>query len=163
MKPYGVHGFLKCAYTTDNPELLSQRETYLLIEPHTHECLPLTPVEIKLQPTHFLIRFAEFNAPEPIKKFGSWELAYPTRRGELPREEGEIYFFELQGMEVRRPSGDLIGHVAEIRDSGAHVLLELDTAPPRLIPFIREFIPEVCLEEGWLICTYPLDSTEVPS
>jgi len=123
----------------------------------------VTPVEVKLQPDHFLIRFKEFSTPEPLKKFSLWELAYPVRRGELPREEGELYFFELLDMEVRTPLGDIIGHVAEVRDSGAHVLLELDTKPPRLVPYIREFIPEVNLEQGWLVCTYPLDGDGVLS
>lgn len=161
LKTYGVHGFLKCAYTTDNPELLAEREFYLLLDPLTHECIPVTPVAVELQPDYFLIRFAEFNAPELVKKFGLWELAYPARRGELPREEGEIYFFELLDMEVRKPNGEVIGHVAEVRDSGAHVLLELDTDPPRLVPYIREFIPDVNLDEGWLVCTYPLESDKV--
>jgi 16S rRNA processing protein RimM len=160
-KTHGVHGYLKCAYTTDNPELLKEREAYLLHDPRTQECLPVTPVDIKLQPDCFLIRFAEFSAPEPLKRFSTWELVYPSRRGQLPRERDEIYYFELVDMEVRRPDGAVIGHVAEVRHSGAHVLLELDTASAKLVPFIREFIPEVNLEQGWLVCTYPLESNEV--
>ena len=158
---FGVRGYLKCAYTTDNPELLGTRVSYLLIETRTNECLPLTPVDVQLKPDHFLIRFAEYDAPEPMKFLSKWELAYPARRGELPREEDEIYFFELEGMEVRRPDGTRIGTVIEVSDSGAHVLLELDTTPPRLVPFIRQFVPEVNLAEGWLSCTYPLDDIEV--
>lgn len=157
---FGVHGHLKCAYTTDNPELLAQRSTYILVEPRTSECIPVTPVEVQLRKDNFLIRCAGHDAPEPLKFLSGWELTYPARIGELPREEGEVYYFELLGMEVRRPDGTVLGRVIEVSDSGAHVLLEIDTSPPRLIPFIRQHVPEVNLEEGWLITTYPLDDTE---
>lgn len=161
LSTFGVHGHLKCAYTTDNPELLKQRSTFVLIEPRTMECMSVTPVDVQLRRNNFIIRFAGHDAPEPLKHLAGWELAYPARIGELPREEGEIYFFELLGMEVRRPDGTVLGHVIEVSDSGAHVLLEIDTRPPRLIPFIRRHVPEVNLEEGWLTTTYPLDDTEV--
>ena len=157
---FGVHGHLKCAYTTDNPELLAQRGAYILVEPRTSECIPVTPVEVQLRKDNFLIRFEGHDAPEPLKFLSGWELTYPARIGELPREEGEIYYFELLGMEVRRPDGAVLGRVIEVSDSGAHVLLEIDTSPPRLIPFIQQHVPEVNLEEGWLITTYPLDDTE---
>jgi len=157
---FGVHGQLKCAYTTDNPELLAQRPIYVLVEPRTSECLPVTTVDVQLRKDNFLIRFEGHSAPEPLKFLAGWELTYPARIGELPREEGEVYYFELLGMEVRRPDGTVLGRVTEVSDSGAHVLLEIDTKPPRLIPFIRQHVPEVSLEERWLITTYPLDDTE---
>jgi len=140
--------------------MLDQRREYLLIDPHTQECITVHPAQVQLHPQHFLMRFEEFDAPEPLRQYYAWELAFAVRRGELPREGDEIYFFELQGMEVRDANGRTLGHVAEIRDSGAHVLLELDTQPPRLVPFIRQFVPEVSLAEGWLTCTYPLDAFE---
>lgn len=160
LKTHGVRGFVKCAYTTDNPTLLDQRREYLLIDPLTQECITVQPAQVQLHPQYFLMRFAEFDAPEPLKKYCGWELAFAVRRGELPREEDEIYFFELLGMEVRDAAGRFLGQVAEVSDSGAHVLLELDTEPPRLVPFIRQFVPEVNLAEGWLVCTYPLDAFE---
>jgi 16S rRNA processing protein RimM len=141
--------------------MLGERDEYLLIDPQTHECLTVHPAQVQLYAQHFLMRFSEFTAPEPLKRVCGWDLAFGVRRGELPRDADEIYFFELQGMEVRDAGGQVLGHVAEVRDSGAHVLLELDTQPPRLVPFIRQFVPEVSLDEGWLICTYPLAAAEV--
>lgn len=158
---FGVRGHLKCAYTTDNPELLAQRASYILVEPRTNECLAVTTMEVELRPDNFLIRFAGHDTPEPLKHLAGWELAYPARIGELPREPDEIYFFELLGLEVRRPDGTVLGRVTEVSDSGAHVLLEIDTSPPRLIPFIREHVPDLNLAEGWLITTYPFDDHEV--
>lgn len=158
-----MRGWVKCAYTTDNPEALGERPAYLLIDPRTSECLPVSTAGVELHPDYFRIRFQQFMAPEPLKRFSGWELAFPARRGELPRASGEIYYFELLGMEVRDAAGQRLGQVTDVSHSGAHVLLELDTHPPRLIPYIREFVPKVNLTEGWLVSTYPLDYEEEPA
>ena len=158
----GVRGHLKCSYTTDNPELLPTRPHYLLREPRTGECLILTTAEVVLHDNNFLIRFAEYDAPEPLKFLRGWSLMFHTRRGELPREPGEVYFFELEGMEVRDAEGLVLGKVIEVHDTPAGISLELDRQPPRLIPFTTQFVPEVELEAGYLVTTYPLEDVVDP-
>lgn len=158
-----MRGWVKCAYTTDNPEALGGRQKYLLVDPRTSECLTVSPAAVQLHPDYFLIRFNEFTAPEPLKRYAAWELAFPARRGELPRAADEVYYFELLDMEVRDAAGRALGKVVDVSHSGAHVVLELDTRPPRLIPFIREFVPALNLAEGWLVSTYPLDDREEPT
>lgn len=158
---FGVRGHIKCAYTTDNPELIPDCPRLLLVEPRSHECLPVEIAEVQLRSENFLVRFAGHTAPEPLKRFGGWDLVRPTHRGELPREDDEIYFFELEGMEVRTTAGDVIGNVHAICETPAHVLLELSSPGHPLIPFTRRHIPEVNLEEGWLTTDYPLGDHEV--
>lgn len=158
----GVRGHLKCAYTTDNPELLPERKHYLLHEPRTGECLILTTAEVVLRDANFLIRFREYDAPEPMKFLRGWNLMFHARRGELPREPGEVYFFELEGMEARDPEGQVLGRVKEVHDTRAGISLELDSRPPRLIPFTAQFVPDVQLEAGYLVTTYPIDDVVDP-
>ncbi len=158
----GVRGHLKCAYTTDNPELLAQRKHYLLLEPRTGECLVLTTAEVILRDTEFLIRFTEYNAPEPLKFLRGWNLMFHARRGELPREPGEVYFFELEGMEARDADGGLLGRVVEVHDTPAGISLELDSTPPKLFPFTAQYVPEVELDAGYLVTTYPFNEVVDP-
>ena len=155
----GVRGHLKCAYTTDNPELLPHRQHYLLTEPRTGECALVTTAEVILREANFLIRFNEYNAPEPIKHLSGWNVMFCAKRGELPREPGEVYFFELEGMEVRDAAGRTLGRVIEVHDTPAGISLELDCQPPRLIPFTKQAIPDVDLEGGFLVTAYPLGET----
>jgi hypothetical protein len=42
-------------------------------------------------------------------------------------------------------------------DSGAQTILDVEGAIRRSIPYQAEFIGEVNLAGGYLICTYPLD------
>ena len=157
---FGVRGFLKCSYTTDHPEWLAAHQRYMLHEERSHECVCLTTAELELHPEHFLIRFAEYSAPEELKRFSGWGLCYSAKSGQLPREAGEVYFFELEGLEVRRPDGTVLGRVVEVWDNGAHAVLDVEGAIKRSIPYQAEYIGEVNLAEGYLVTTYPLDYIE---
>jgi 16S rRNA processing protein RimM len=159
--PHGVKGALKFAYTTDRPEWIKQRESYILSDPRSGESVTLTPVEVSTRPDNFTVRFAEYDAPEPLAQFKGWELGYIAARGELPREDpADVYLFELPGMEVRRPDGSVIGVVRDVLDSGAHTILQLDLPGDPLVPFIAQWFPEVNLAEGWMVCSYPLDMAQ---
>lgn len=159
---HGVRGDLKCAYTTDNHALLGKRSTYLLVDQRSHETVTVTTTAVRLLESHFLIRFKEFSTPEPLKRFTGWELRFVADAADLPREEDEYYFFELEGLEVRRADGSRAGAVMDVQEVAGQVLLELDTRPPRLIPFSRATVPEVSLDGGYLVTTYPLDNITEP-
>ena len=57
-------------------------------------------------------------------------------RGSLPRTEpGQYYWTDLIGLTVRTGSGESLGTVTELLETGAHDVLVLDGGPNRLIPF----------------------------
>lgn len=157
LKPHGVHGQLKCALTTDNPGLLSRRASYLLVDPTTGEVEQLGLSGLRLQDRSFIAQAGGYTAPEPLRRFSGWDIMYPARRGELPRDDpDEVYFFELLGMEVATPGGDVLGTVVQVVDTGAHVVLEIEGFT-QLVPFTREYVPAVDLAAGRLTTTYPLE------
>jgi 16S rRNA processing protein RimM len=159
---FGVSGYARFACCTDRPEHLSTRPSYVLADPVTGEALPVKLIDAKLQQGRFLALLDAFDSPEALKPYGGWELLYHAQRGALPREAGEVYCFELPGLEVRDGQGAALGSVRGVVHSGAHWLLQLDTLPTRLIPFTAQFVPEVNLEQGYLVCLYPLDEVVEP-
>ena len=154
---FGVKGDVKLAVTTDRPERIGERDVYYLYDPQSGECAACRPLDIRISGGTCLVRFAGYDAPEPLKPFTSWELIYFIPRGALPREPGDVYSFELVGLEVRRAGGGKLGRVVDVIDSGAHTLLEVSALPGRLIPFTSQYVPEVNLERGYLVSSYPLD------
>lgn len=160
--PHGVRGELKLSYTTDRRESLSAGRFYLLWDSQTNEAVQLTCDSVRELADACLLHFQEFDAPEPLSRFKGWSLLHCAARGELPRAEGEVYLFELQGLEVRDASGTAFAHVADVVDSGAHVLLELDLPGRPYVPYVGQHIPVVNLEQGYLICTYPLTPARGP-
>jgi len=157
---FGVRGWAKCEYTTDHPELLATRQRYLLLDPVTCECLLIEPAAFKLHPSLFYLQIQGCDSRETMQRWAGWDLVYPARRGELPRSGDEVYCFELHGMEARRPDGVVLGTVTEVQQGPAHTLVAITGHPSRLIPFTRQFVPEVHLEEGYFVSTYPLDDVE---
>ena len=160
LSTFGVKGFLKCAYTTDNPQLLPERQSYLLSDPVSNECRMLDIAELKLRQRDFLVRFEGFASPERARVLRGWDLCCWVQVGELPREVDEVYYFELVGLEVRRPDGTVIGRVGDIVETAAHVLLQLAEPAQRLLPFTRQYVPEIDLAEGYLVSSYPLEVRE---
>ncbi|MCB4412098.1 ribosome maturation factor RimM [Synechococcus sp. MU1611] len=71
--------------------------------------------------------------------------------------EGEFHLLDLVGLEARLTAdGPAIGTVTDLI-SGGNDLLEIKTADGRklLIPFVDAIVPEVQLEDGWLLITPP--------
>jgi 16S rRNA processing protein RimM len=83
-------------------------------------------------------------------------------RDVLPEpDEDEFYVTDLIGLEVRGLEGDVLGRVKSVRDFGAGDLLEIQ--PPAgeswWLPFTRDAVPEVRMDEGVLVAARP-DETE---
>lgn len=80
---------------------------------------------------------------------------YKGRRLSLARDElverGEDEFFlhELDGVEVLGPEGERLGEVRAVYPTAGRPLLGIGAdGEERLLPFVRDFVEEVDLEEG---------------
>ena len=72
-------------------------------------------------------------------------------------DEGEFHLLDLLGLEARLAAdGPAVGTVSDLI-SGGNDLLEITTSEGRklLIPFVEAIVPEVQLEDGWLLLTPP--------
>ena len=71
--------------------------------------------------------------------------------------DGEFHLLDLVGMEARlSEQGEAVGKVTDLI-SGGNDLLELKRPDGRtlLIPFVEAIVPEVHLDQGWLLLTPP--------
>ena len=71
--------------------------------------------------------------------------------------DGEFHLLDLVGMEARlSDQGEVVGKVTDLI-SGGNDLLELKRPDGRtlLIPFVEAIVPEVHLDQGWLLLTPP--------
>ena len=104
----------------------------------------------------FVVRFEGINNRGAAEALVGQELLVSADdRPEL--EEGEFHLLDLVGLEARLSAdGPSIGTVTNLI-SGGNDLLELNTSDSRklLIPFVEAIVPEVHLNEGWLLITPP--------
>ena len=104
----------------------------------------------------FVVRFEGINNRGAAEALVGQELLVSADdRPEL--EEGEFHLLDLVGLDARLSAdGPSIGTVTNLI-SGGNDLLELNTTDGRklLIPFVEAIVPEVHLNEGWLLITPP--------
>ena len=80
-------------------------------------------------------------------------------REQLPAlAEGELYWTDLEGLEVRTTSGIVLGKVDHLLATGGNDVLVLDSVPQRLIPFVAgAVVKEVDLNMGLIVVDWSPD------
>ena len=74
-----------------------------------------------------------------------------------PEDEDEFYQADLVGLAAVRPDGSAYGTVKALHDFGAGDMIEFELAGSGdvILPFTREVVPEIDLEQGRLVVDPP--------
>jgi 16S rRNA processing protein RimM len=81
----------------------------------------------------------------------------------VPREQlpataaGELYWTDLEGLEVRTTSGIVLGKIDHLLATGSNDVLVLDSSPQRLIPFVGAVVKDVDLEGRVIVVDWSPD------
>ncbi|MCB4407005.1 ribosome maturation factor RimM [Synechococcus sp. MU1642] len=154
----GLQGELRVNPASDFPERFTEPGPRWLRSPRGGE-----PTEIQLKKGRqlpgkslFVVRFEGIDNRSAAEALVGQELLVSVDdRPEL--EDGEFHLLDLVGLKARLTTdGPAIGTVSDLI-SGGNDLLEVTTNDGRklLIPFVEAIVPEVKLEDGWLLLTPP--------
>jgi len=148
-----VRGDFRIEYRTDFPERISGRPTYLLRDPRTNETVQVTLDRVVLQEKSFIASFREFTVREEVSAHRGWLLEIAEDGVPVDTEEGEFYYFQLEGLVVLSADGKVLGRVVNVIPSAAHELLEYEdeSGVLQLVAFTRSAIAEVDLKERRII------------
>jgi 16S rRNA processing protein RimM len=158
-KPHGIKGELFIWVLTDQPEDVFVPGQRLLLGTESGEveegALEVLVEEARGYKKGFLVRLAgvpDRNGAEAL--VGRYLLVPAEERGEP--EEGEVYYHQLLGLAVETVDGALVGRVREVFEtSPAHLLEVKGSGQVHLIPFTREIVRSVDVEEGRLVIEPP--------
>ena len=153
----GLRGELRVNPASDFPERFTEPG------PRWLQANGSPPKEIELisgrqQPgkSLFIVRFKGIDNRSAAEALVGQTLL--VRAGDRPQlEEGEFHLLDLVGLEARlSKETEALGTVTDLI-SGGNDLLEITRADGRklLVPFVEAIVPEVHLEEGWLLLTPP--------
>jgi 16S rRNA processing protein RimM len=146
VKPHGVKGQMKVEYFGDDSAHFSQlREIFIEAESgrvRGYEILSAVP-----QPPGFILRLKGVDAREGIEKLIGREIL--VRKEALSHlEEGEYYWFDILGMEVRTEEGKRIGRVKEIFPTGANDVYIIEGERREIdLPATEEVIRHIDIEK----------------
>lgn len=135
-RPHGIHGEMVMMLDTDFPEHLDDGKTVYIgknYEPHIVESLRENNLTV-------LIKFIGIETPETAGFFRNQPVY--VRSDELPPlQDGVYYYHQLIGLEVLDESGQMIGVLSDILETGANDVYIVTT--PAKEEILLAAIPDV--------------------
>lgn len=152
---YGVQGWVKIAsYTVPQEQILTYSPWYIA---KGTQWSPLAVVAKQSRGGDIVVQFESCQDRNQALAFSGMEISVP--REQLPSLEPEEYYWtDLEGLEVFHKTGDSLGRVAYLFETGANDVVVVHGSREHLIPFIRnQFVLSVDLEKKQLIVDWDPD------
>ena len=156
-KPHGLKGSVTVFPLTDDPQDVYAAGVQLWLKDLDGEFVgePLTVEWSKPYHREWLLKFVGVDRVEVADSLRGLFLSVPDSQL-APPAEGEVYLHELEGFAVRHQDGTPLGIVSALYDLPSGLMIEVQ-GPKRefLLPFKKEFVPEVDREARRLIVSPP--------
>jgi len=159
---WGVRGWVKVAPDAPQATALLKSRTWWLSRPgFEHEPAPFAVRLVRRHGSALVALFDGLQDRNDAEALRGRRIA--VRRADFPApDEGEFYWADLIGCEVRTPEGADLGRVTGLMESAAHAILRvqiaqtsLDAKPrERLIPFVDAYIASVDLPAKIIIALW---------
>lgn len=147
--PHGIKGEAKVYPTTQDPDRLRTLKTLYINTPRGEESLTLEGV--RFSKNMAIMKFAGIDTPEAVRSLRQTDL-FVDRAHATPLKEGENYIGDLVDLTVVTETGEVLGQVIEVFPTGANHVLKVQMSQKNIyIPFIKECVLDVNLEEGTIL------------
>lgn len=146
---HGLRGEVKIVPWTDSPEDFEDvSEVFVKIK---SEYKPLTVQSVRYQKNNLIVKFKEISDIDEALGYKT-AVVYADRDelGEL--EDGVYYIVDLIGLEVIEDTGEKIGVISDVFNTGANDIYEVKREGKRnlLLPVIDSVVKEVNIEGGFV-------------
>lgn len=147
---HGVRGDLKIFPTTDDVSRFKKMKS-VMIE-HKKQINELTITGVKFHKNLVIISTNEINDKDTALLYKNDALLVKEEDA-VPLGENEHFIFQLIGLEAREADGTVLGDLKEVLQTGAHDVYVIDDGSKNglMVPATMEFVPEVHVEEGYLV------------
>lgn len=141
---HGVSGEITMEVWTDFPERIKIGSTLFLGE--THDTVLVESIRTKGR--FLLLGFDGYDDRDQVNQLRN-SIVYKQGAGIPSLPEGEYYHHQLIGMKIVTESGETLGKVIEILETGANDVLVVDqNGVELLLPVIKDVIIKVDLPAG---------------
>ena len=155
--PQGLKGNIRIKPSSDFPERFTKPGKRWIQKSNE------LPTEIKLikgtlipGKSIYVLSIKGVSNRSSAEKLIGWNLVIPVdNRPNLNKDE--FHYFDLIGLEARRGTKNtLIGYVTDLIKGGNDLLeIELLEGKKVLVPFVKEIVPEININEKWLLINDP--------
>ncbi len=144
LKPWGFRGLVKIQILTDFPERFASLQTVLLGDGAKR----FSVESARLIQDAALLKLQGIDSSEEAAKLRGLDVLVPIEEA-VPLPEGKYYHYQLIGLAVETASGQALGRITEILQTGANdVYVVNDGQREVLLPAIEPVIRSIDLEHG---------------
>ncbi len=151
-KTHGINGGVIFDPLTDFPERIRKGKTVYVGEDHT----PYVIRSVQDKPPFLIICFEGIDQPETAVGLQNMQV-YKSKK-DLPKlPKGTYYFFDLIGCEVFTESGDNVGIVTDIIETGPTCVfqIKMNDGSEQLVPNVDEFVISINIEQKRIVVKFP--------
>ncbi len=150
LKPFGVRGEMKIAPMTDFPARFTVLRRVYLVSPAGKE-IACEVRSVRYVGDEPLLLFTGYDSPERAKRLNGWLVKVPEEET-VPLPEGTHYWFELIGMEVVSESGERLGKIVDIFETGSNdVYVMKKGRKETYIPATAEVVKQIDRKEKRMV------------
>ena len=151
---FGVRGWVKVRSFTDPPENIFEYEHWRVRR--SGEWVPVALEDGRMTGKGALVKLAGVDTPEDARLYAGAEIGVARR--EMPAlAPGEYYWSDLEGLEARGRSGELLGRVDHFRTTPGGDIVVVRGEREHWIPFVKDRIVKVDLEAGRVVFDWAAD------
>jgi len=152
---FGVKGWVKVFSYTDPREAILDYDGWLL--GGNSEWRPVNVAEGQRHGKTVVVRIDGYDDRDQAATLIGSEIGV-ERNGLPPTEEGHYYWSDIEGLEVRRKDGSVLGKLSHLLETGAHDVMVIEGETERLVPFVKdEVVVDVDLAAGVIIVDWEWD------
>jgi 16S rRNA processing protein RimM len=136
-RPHGVQGEIIMDPHTDFPDRIKSGRKILVGDKHE----AATFESVRMHANGFLVKLRGYDTPESAGRFRN-QWVYVKANDVPPLPDGQYYKYELIGLDVVDDSGNTLGKLAEILETGANdvYIVRDDSGKEILLPAIPSVI-----------------------
>lgn len=156
LRPHGIKGELRVQLTTNFPEQFKNRQRLVIgTDLENLKTLHVYEVErIRLHQGYGIVKLTTINDRDEADRFRGQYILTPLDEA-VPLESDEYYYFQLIGLTMLTDTGEDIGKVAEILETGANIVyvVQGEKYGEVLIPATEEIVQKIDISAGHILIT----------
>lgn len=145
---HGIHGEVRVIRNTDFDERFDIGSILYIKQNGTDNYIEVKVASHRLHKQFDLVQFEGLTNINNVEKYKG-SLLYVSKSDLTPLNENEFYYYEIIGCAVEKESGERIGIVKEVLQTGANdVWVTIsEEGKEYLIPYIEQVVKKVSIED----------------
>jgi 16S rRNA processing protein RimM len=157
LRPHGIRGELRMRILTDYPERIAQlAQVFVADDVEAGDPVAYQVTHMRMHQNYGLLQLAGVEDRNQAELFRDLYVLVAIEDA-VPLEEGEFYLYQLIGIAVQTETGEILGHIQDVLETGANDVYIVDSPEHGeiLIPATAETIIHTDIQQQVMTVKLP--------